>query len=233
MRIKQRIIITFTQNFSVSVIIIPGSGLSFLQLLTGFLPMKWIFFAPLLLAFIISGCGLQKREALLQEREAQLAQKEQALVVKEKNLQLKAEELAIKEQQFQKGQALDTTSQQAGGIFYPALIGKWNASMTCTETTCAGSAIGDTKTETWELSYQNDRVVARAMAGENLVRIYTGVYKNNLLELTENVELSSAAPATKIVVRLTFVNQNALEGRREIIRAGDCRIIYALQLDRQ
>lgn len=195
--------------------------------------MKWIFYAPLLLVFISSGCGLQKREALLQEREAQLAKKEQALVVREKNLQLKAEELALKEQQLlRQGQAADTTSQEAGGIFYPALIGKWNATMTCTETTCAGSAIGDTKTETWELSYQNERVIARAMAGENLVRIYTGVYKNNLLELTENVELSSAAPATKIVVRLTFLNQNALEGRREIIRAGDCRIIYALQLVR-
>jgi hypothetical protein len=188
--------------------------------------MKWIFYSPILLAFIFSGCGLQERERLVQEKEAELARKE-------KNLQLKEEELLLKEQQLKQKQQPDTTTQPPGGIFNLALIGKWNATMTCTETTCTGSAIGDTKTETWELSYQNEQVIARAVAGGNLVRIYTGSYKNNSLELTENVELSSTAPATKMVVRLTFVDQTTMEGQREIIRAGDCRIIYDLQLDKQ
>lgn len=196
--------------------------------------MKWIFYLPLLLVFTFSGCGLQEREARLQEKETQLTQKEQELAVKEKNLQLKEQELILKEEQLNKGQgpAADTAGQQAGGIFYPGLIGKWNATMTCIETTCPGSAIGDTKTETWELSYQGPRVIARVMAGEGLVRIYTGSYRNNLLELTENVALSSAAPATKMVVRLTLLDQTTLEGRREIIRTGECRIIYALQLEK-
>jgi len=194
--------------------------------------MKWIFYLPLLFIFICSGCGFQEREAALQKRELELTQKEQELAVKENNLQLKEEELVKREQQLKKPQPVDTTSQSPESVFNPALIGNWNAKMTCTETTCPGSAVGDTKTETWEITYQNERVVARALTGENFVRIYTGTFKNNLLELTENVETSAAAPATQMVVRLTLLNQNTMEGQREIIRTGDCRIIYALQLNK-
>jgi hypothetical protein len=195
--------------------------------------MKWLLYLPLLIVFIISGCGLQEREAALQKRETELTRKEQELVVKEKDLQLKAEELADKEQQLKKAQQPDTLAHTPVNAFNPALAGKWNARMTCTETTCPGSAVGDTKTETWELSYQNERVIAKAMTGENLIRIYSGTYQNNLLELTENVELSPAGPATKMVVRLTLLNPTTLEGQREIIRSSDCRIVYALQLIKQ
>ncbi len=60
-----------------------------------------------------------------------------------------------------------------------------------------GRLVGDTKTETWDLSYQNDRVIAKAMTGENLIRVYTGTFRNNLLELTENVETSSLSLGDK------------------------------------
>jgi hypothetical protein len=195
--------------------------------------MRWTFYLPLLLAFLLlTGCNLQERETLVQKREAELAQKEQALMIKEQNLQLKEEELLKREQQLQTAPKPDSVAQVPTDAFNPALIGKWNARMTCTETTCTGSAVGDTKTETWEISYQNQRVIAKAMTGENLARIYTGTYNNNLLELTENVETSSAAPATQMVVRLTLINPTTMEGQREIIRTGDCRIVYALQLNK-
>lgn len=195
--------------------------------------MRWIFYLPLVLIFICAGCGLQEREASVQKREAELARKEQALVVREKTLQLREEEIMNREQQLQKAEKTDSIAQNPADIFNPALTGKWSARMICTETTCPGSAVGDTKTETWEISYQNQRVIAKAMTGENLIRVYTGTYQNNLLELTENVELSPAAPATQMVVRLTLLNPTTMEGQREIIRTGDCRIVYALQLNKQ
>jgi len=193
--------------------------------------MKWIFYLYLLSTFLFYGCNLRERETSVQNKETELAQKEQELTLKEKSLQLKEEELLKREQQIEK--QVDSTAQQDSAFIYnPNLIGQWNAKMTCIETTCAGSAIGDTKTETWQLAYQDNHIIAKAMTGENMIRVYTGTYSNNTLELTENVELSPSAPATKMLVRLTLLNPNTLEGQREIIRAGDCRIIYSLQLNK-
>lgn len=195
--------------------------------------MKWTFFVPLILIFISIGCNnLRQREAAVQQREQALAQKEQVLTAKEKQLELKARELLKQEQQLQAAQQPDSLAQVLGSEFNPALVGNWNARMICTETTCTGSAVGDTKTEVWEISYQNEQVVAKAMSGENMFRVYTGTFRNNLLELTENVDLAPGAPATQIIVRLTLLNQTTMEGQREIIRTGDCRIVYNLQLNK-
>ncbi|MDB5263618.1 MAG: hypothetical protein JWQ14_2901 [Adhaeribacter sp.] len=194
--------------------------------------MRWILYVTLLFIFTGSGCGLREREASVQERETALGQREKALLEKENILQLKEAELANREQQLKKATPPDTINQPTVDVINPALVGRWNARMMCTETTCTGSAVGDTKTETWEISYQDGQVVAKAMTGENLARIYTGTYRNDLLQLTERVELSAAAPATQMVVRLTLVDPTTLEGQREIIRSGDCKIVYALQLNK-
>jgi len=195
--------------------------------------MKWILSLLFLIPVLFSGCGIRERETSVQKKEAELAQKKQELLEKEQNLQLKEAELANREQQIAKAQQPDSTTQQPADSVNLALVGKWNAHMTCTATTCTGSAIGDSKTEIWELNYQNSQLVAQAMTGENLIRTYTGAFRNNTLELTENVEPSPSAPATKMVVRLTWLNPTTLEGQREIIRTGDCRIVYALQLNKQ
>lgn len=182
-----------------------------------------------LLFFSISGCGLREREASRQQKEAELARKEQLLAEKEKRLQLKEEELLIKEQLYQ-SRHLDTVTTSA---FHPAMAGQWDVRMNCIETTCPGSAIGDTRTETWDLSFRNGQIIARALSGDKLIRTYTGAIQNKQLELTENVERPAAQPPTQMLVRLRLVNETSMEGEREIIRAGDCRIVYALQLDKQ
>jgi len=70
------------------------------------------------------------------------------------------------------------------------------------------------------------------MADNTVVRTYEGTYSNNILELRDNIEVSPNTPATEMVVRLTPLNENSLEGQRQIIRSGDCRIVYSLQLDK-
>jgi hypothetical protein len=195
--------------------------------------MKCIFYLSLFSVLLLSGCGLQERETTVQKREAELALREQALAEKARDLQLREAEIQNREQHFKNAQKRDSLAHHPANLVNPILLGKWNARMVNTETTCTGSAIGDTKTEIWELDYQNDQVVAKATTGENLIRTYTGTFKNNTLELTENVEPSPSAPATKMVVRLTLLNPTTMEGQREIIRSGDCRIVYSLQLNKQ
>jgi hypothetical protein len=188
--------------------------------------MKGIIYLFLLSTFLISGCGIRERETSVQNKETELTRKEQALALKEETLQLKEESLIKREQ------LLDSTRQDSAAMYNPNITGLWEAKMVCVETTCPGSALGDTKSETWDISYQNNIVVAKAMTGDVIVRTYTGTYMNSLLELTENVELSPNSPATQIVVRLALRNENTMEGQRAIIRSGDCRIIYSLQLSK-
>jgi hypothetical protein len=99
--------------------------------------------------------------------------------------------------------------------------------MTCTETTCAGSAVGDTKTEEWELSYEGNTLIAKAHTNEQLIRTYKGFYTGNTIELVESRDSTEAN--VKMVVRLRLADETHMEGQREITRK-DCKIIYDIKL---
>lgn len=175
----------------------------------------------------LQGCDMRKREESLQKKEAALNEKEQQLLLKETTLQLKEEELAKKQQLLDSSLVSDTTAK-----YNPAIIGTWAVRMECTETTCAGSAVGDTKSELWEMSYQGNNVIAKAKVNEELVRVYSGIYTGNTLELIENREGTPDQPATKIIIRLRLVNDKQMEGLREIERIGNCKIIYSMLMNK-
>jgi hypothetical protein len=198
--------------------------------------MRSVFLLYLLIALLCSGCDLKAREEALQKKEVELTQREQQLSLREKLVAIREEEVLQLKQKLDSAQTkLDSaeTGNNTSLIYNAQLIGPWNVKMTCTETTCPGSAVGDTKAETWEISYQNNLIIAKANAGDKLVRIYTGSYNGTNLVLSENVANSSSEPATRLSIRLTLTNDNTMEGQREIVRENDCRIVYSLQLDKQ
>lgn len=182
----------------------------------------------LVVVLLCTGCDLQARERALQKKETELAQREQQLSIKEQSLQAREEALAQLKQQLDSVK----TKKDTELVYNQQLIGQWNVKMTCTETTCTGSAVGDTKTETWSINYERNLVVARAMANDNLVRVYTGSYDGTNLVLSENVATTPSEPATTLTIRLTLTGNNTMEGQREIVRENDCRIVYGLQLSK-
>lgn len=174
-----------------------------------------------LLCLLLLGCTNQKREQELQHREARLNQKEQELLLKEKQLQLREQKL----------QLTDSTELKTDSVTYnPDLPGTWSVNMICTETDCPGSAIGDTKNEQWEISYQNGNVLAKAMVNNKLVRVYSGAVRGNTLELS--ADPGTDQPSTKMIVKLQQTTPKRWEGRREIIRQEGCRIIYSMLLSK-
>ena len=198
--------------------------------------MNRYLFCLLLLAPLLQGCGLQ-------EREDAIRRKEEALLMREQTLLQKASELALKEKDLQKlelqlqqqlSTSLADTLPPDTTRYHQEVLGQWTTVMTCTETSCPGSAIGDTKTETWVFSYEQDHLVAKAMAGDKVTRIYTGRNTDTqVIELTATVEATNAVPATKIVVRLNPTDRRTMDGQRHIIREGGCTIMYSLKLTRQ
>lgn len=177
--------------------------------------------------FLFSGCGLQQREEELKKKEAELNQKEQQLLLREKTLQLKEEELAEKQMKY------DTLARDSSLLAHPNIPGTWSTKMTCEETTCTGSAVGDTKIEQWIISFESGHIVAKAMADDKLTRVYIGTLNGNAIELNQASQDSSAKQTTMITVRLTIKDEKTLEGKREIVRNNDCRIVYALEMNKQ
>jgi hypothetical protein len=177
----------------------------------------------LILLMILCGCDSRQQEEALQKRETALNEREQLLLLKEKSLQLREEALLKQKSFFDSTINTDTTY-----LINTQLQGKWDVRMTCTEATCPGSAVGDVKTEQWELAYQGNKLIAKAMSNNQLVRVYTGFYTGNTIELVEDVTGTEAASLTKMVVRLRLVDNFRLEGEREIIRDNNCKVVYTL-----
>src|SRR5665647_409499 len=110
--------------------------------------MKWMIII-LFLAFFDWSCNYNQKADELQKKEVALDQKEQELDLKEKSLQVKEEELLKKEKRFDSTMNNDTIH-----LTNQAVVGLWAVKMTCTETTCTGSAVGDNKTEQWDITTQ-------------------------------------------------------------------------------
>lgn len=189
--------------------------------------MKQISIFFLFLIPFFSACNSKEQQEKFRKKEESLLQKEQELLVKEKNLELKEAALLQREEALKKPIIADSVAS-----VNQAFIGNWSVKMICRETNCVGSAIGDTKTEQWQISYQENRFIARAMAKEKLVRVYSGTFNGNTLELTAENTDAVVKPAN-IIARISKTEKNTLGGQREITREDGCKIIYELQMNKE
>ncbi|HEY9362617.1 MAG TPA: hypothetical protein VIQ00_05115 [Chitinophagaceae bacterium] len=190
--------------------------------------MKWIFCLLIFCLIILPGCDLRKRENQLEKRTAILNQKEQELLLKEKSLQLKEQELEQREKLVDSTMNIFNANDSIK-LVDSTLIGTWEVRMRCTETNCSGSAVGDVKTERWVLGYQNQNIITKAYDGNKLVRIYTGKYIGDRIQLTaQNDDIAS--PSFVMLVTLQKIKENEMTGRREILRQDVCRTIYDLEV---
>ncbi|WP_121355579.1 hypothetical protein [Flavisolibacter nicotianae] len=190
--------------------------------------MKQIFVFVFVYAGVLSACNQHQKEESLQQKETLLQQKEQELLLKEKKLQAWEEALNIRDQHMDSTQRQDTAQR-----INNALPGNWNVQMTCEETTCAGSAVGDTKNEQWYFSYESNALVVKATADQKLVRVYNGTNTGNAIELEESKPSTGAATPSKITVRLHMTDETHMEGQREIARGKECKIVYGMKLEKQ
>ncbi len=181
-----------------------------------------LIFLFILIVFIQS-CGLNEREKNIKKLQLEIAQKEQSLLAWEQRLKLKEQDLDHAKQ------SLDSAKMQtdSGSLYNPAINGKWIVKMSCIETSCEGSALGDTKTEQWDISYNQNTVIVKAYSGPVLIRVYTGKYKDNQLKIVDerpNIDVSFKAA-------LNFISAAKMDGTREIIQK-DCKIVYALTAEK-
>lgn len=183
-------------------------------------PMKKIYL--LVFALFLFSCTNQE-EQQLRARSAALDKLRDSLMAKERALNLKAEELDRREQ------VLDTTTTDIPeGIMNSNLTGKWQVKMTCVETNCTGSAIGDVRNEQWNIAYRNDLFIVEGLANGKVNTLYTGLYNGQELQLNSG----TSAVGTVISIVLTPAESGSMVGRREVTQAGGCKIFYRLNLNK-
>ncbi|RZM20873.1 MAG: hypothetical protein EOO88_34930 [Pedobacter sp.] len=185
--------------------------------------MKQISTLLFLCFFVLLGCGPNGQEKSLKERQNLAAQKEQELLAWEQQLKMKEIELENTKQ------VLDSAKKQidSASTVNPDIVGKWVVKMTCTETNCEGSALGDTKTEQWEISYEGTTVLVKAYSGLVLTRVYTGKYKDNVLSIVDEKPNNDAT----FSATLKFIDNKRMDGTREVLQK-TCKIVYALNIQR-
>ena len=193
--------------------------------------MRHTFYSAILILgiLLLSGCGQAEREQKLADREKQLLKQQQELM-------LKANELALKEAKLNElTKSLDSAhfSEDSLKLQFPQLTGKWDVTMNCTQATCSGSAVGDTKTERWTFALAGGSVIAQAYTKNTLSRVYIGKYQDGLLQLSAQSADSIADGGAQINVYLRQASDSSsMSGKRTITRP-DCQIIYNLTLKKQ
>ncbi|SKB36478.1 hypothetical protein [Daejeonella lutea] len=190
--------------------------------------MRFQRLLTLILFLFFTACGKSAEERKLEQMAVDLESREKLLLAREQQVDLKELELAKLQQQIDSIRGKSDTI----GTYNPELVGTWQVTMNCIETTCEGSAVGDTKTEQWIISYQNNKVIARAQANANVIRVYNGLYKENALQLAA---LETPDQETHMDVLLTphATTKGLMEGQRIINRLGICRTVYTLKAEKQ
>ncbi len=191
---------------------------------------KFIYVSTcLLIAAGLSSCSFEERKKELDAREISLKEREQNLLVKEKML-LQLEDsikLSIAQQD-----SLTLSSQNIGLPLPDSLQGVWSINMLCTQTNCSGSAVGDTRKESWTFTGGDSTgVYVKAMQGENLVRVYSGIFDGSGFILS-TPQVSGEANATTMNVKLNINTRDKLSGTRVIKQADGCTITYKIDADR-
>lgn len=191
------------------------------------------FLLPFLLLLVhLPGCELNERQSAIEKREQELNQKEQELLLWQKDLQLKEDSLKLMIALRDSASLNDSTS-----VVPQEILGMWTTKMVCTQSSCSGSVLGDTKVEQWLISAQNKIVIVQAMNNKmQISRIYTGTMNENgqISLQTSRIDLNSPDnKMTTINVLLEKKGDNTMEGQREIIQADNCRVVYSLGLKKQ
>lgn len=188
--------------------------------------MKWIFLLSGIIIF--SSCNLRQREVEVKKKLEDISRREQELSIKEQMLEIKEQQLS--EQQ----KILDSTTNIVNDSIlreHVKMQGLWRVDMQCIETNCVGSAVGDIKTEQWNMKVENDQVMINARSNRSVVKTYAGSYVGNVIKLT--AEQDSTEENAKIYVSLQKISDKEMGGERQVVQASGCRIVYSLRLKKE
>lgn len=194
------------------------------------------FFSIFLILLCIA-CNDNTRKSELNRRQLIIDEKEQSLVELEKKLLIREQQLAQREKTIDSLQRNlnqnDSVVSPVDSVEYASLFGGlWSVRLDCTLSTCENFAVGDTKTETWNLGTDGKRVVAQVVSALPGTKIFTGSVEQHTLYLQETLQPSDSNAVSKNELRLNILSNNEISGERELTRQ-NCRVLYKVLMRKQ
>lgn len=176
--------------------------------------------------FMFLSCGQSQRQRQNAALERKLNEQRQELI-------LQANQLALQQANLDaRAKHLDSVQVSGDSLMtvLPKLAGTWDVNMNCTQATCAGSAIGDTKNEQWIISFHGNAILAEAYSKKVLSRVYTGSYNDGIIQLSAQSADSMMDKNIQISAFFRPIGDSLImNGKRSIIRPG-CQIVYNLAM---
>jgi len=141
----------------------------------------------------------------------------------------KAKQDAIKEQARKEAdEATRKLAEESKKFGFSDVVGVWNITMRCIQSDCPSTSIGDIRTETWHINYENYSISVVVIGNKNTNRDYEGDFNGKKLTLKNEVDNGSAwsSSISKTNVELIMKNEKFLEGIREVLNPDPCIIRY-------
>ena len=186
-----------------------------------------LLYMVFLLTSILLSCRQDDQNSGFSAREREIVKEERRLTAWEDKLKLREKLLLTREKRTDSLRALIDTI----GVYNQNLIGNWKVTMNCTESSCEGYVIGDSKTERWEISYQGKYVLVKAYSGKKYIRAYAGSNNNNVIVLQVQ---PTPGIQTSMEVTLTFNpdKNTVMTGQRIITKVENCTTTFALTAEK-
>ena len=184
-----------------------------------------------IVVMVSSSCDFKARQQELEKRRIELDNREQGLILREKAVQFKEDSLQLL--LTRKDSSIIIVDSIS--LLPPALHGEWITRSVCTETNCSGSAVGDTRTDTWLLGSRDSSIYINSVNSNQITRVYTGkFYRSNLIKASTVSTANPQEERTAIFnVTLNEVSATRIKGTREIIQPDGCKIVYSVEMTKK
>lgn len=113
------------------------------------------------------------------------------------------------------------------------LVGTWNVKMSCINSNCQGTNVGDIRSETWYINYEGGRIIVKVSGNSTTNTLYTGTFDGKILKLHYDLiktGLFKDKTVSVIDATLRMDSPNELIGKRKVLNDGPCNIDYNISL---
>ncbi len=163
-------------------------------------------------------------------KQTELQKRDSILTVKEKEFALKA---ADYQALLKLRDSLNTPKDTVAVNPLPVEInGTWTGKIVCTHSNCTDYVVGDVRTDEWQISSEDGKIVAKNVNKTGVIRMYTGEYTGGKVVLVSETPADAASQRT---FRIEFgtVSADRLAGTREIQVNQSCTSQFSIELVRK
>ncbi len=106
------------------------------------------------------------------------------------------------------------------------IIGKWNVTLKCTETSCDWVKVDDMKPETWLISKEGDLIKINVLDNKETASSYDGIFRGGSMRF-QGTQFDGLRTGKSTIIA-SIEKDDVIEGTREVLVDEPCKIVYTV-----